>query len=58
MAPDEILERVCANIGKHGWHVQSVILGPGTYSMSYTVGLTAKGLPELLMVGFDPSTPG
>lgn len=40
-------------IAKSGWMVQSVI---GQPPFGYTVGLSRRGLPELVMVGLPPKT--
>lgn len=56
MRKGDILKRVKDSVARHGWHVQHVLPGEdGSPSLSYTVGLTAKGLPELAIVGFDPN---
>lgn len=44
----DYIAKLDAIIEKHGYAVQSVMDNP---SMSYTVGLTDLGLPELVMVG-------
>ena len=40
-------------VKRHGWAVQHVMTTP---PLSYTVGLHAKGLPELVSVGLEGST--
>lgn len=45
---EDYIAKLDAIIEKHGYAVQSVMDNP---SMSYTVGLTDLGLPELVMVG-------
>lgn len=45
---EEYIAKLDAIIEKHGYAVQSVMDNP---PMSYTVGLTDLGLPELVMVG-------
>lgn len=49
----EHLKRARTIIQEHGWIVQNVLSDP---PLSYTVGLHAKGLPELVMVGVDVRT--
>ena len=48
-----VLERTRADIAEHGWSVIGVFPTPGEPSVSfaYTVGLSAKGLPELAIYG-------
>lgn len=52
----ELLRRQKRLIDKYGWTVMGIFPtenSPGT-PFSYTVGLTAKGLPELVIAGLDP----
>lgn len=44
------LDDVRALIGRHGWAVQAVE-GEGITPHAYTVGLTGRGAPELLVIG-------
>lgn len=59
MSTDDKLEaywaRMCALVTTHGWTVQAVFADPaaGTPHFAYTIGLCAKGLPELLLVGVN-----
>ena len=48
-----VLDRTRADIAKHGWSVIGVFPTPGEPSVpfSYTVGLSAKFLPELAIYG-------
>jgi hypothetical protein len=41
-------------IAKHGWAVQGVFGSPTSPSFSYSVGLAAKGLPEVIVFGLPP----
>lgn len=41
-------------IAEHGWAVQGVFGSADSPSFSYTVGLTAKGLPEVIVFGLAP----
>lgn len=53
---DAYLVQVMGIIEAHGWAVQGVFPtaeDPGA-TFTYTVGLTAKGLPELLVYGLNP----
>lgn len=55
-SPEALHAHLRDRIGKRGWTVLEVLpdnSGPVFY---YTVGLTARGLPELLIFGLDPST--
>jgi hypothetical protein len=47
--------RMCALVTTHGWAVQTVFADPvaSTPHVAYTIGLCAKGLPELLLVGVN-----
>lgn len=49
-----LLDDVRAKIRKHGFTVISVGADEDFPPFSYTVGLAAKGLPELVMVGLHP----
>lgn len=46
--PDEIIARV-------GWMVQAVFHSPDAPGFAYTVGLAAKGLPELVSFSLPPN---
>lgn len=46
-----ITEQIDAAIKRVGWMVQGVFTGPNTPDFAYTVGLAAKGLPELIIFG-------
>ena len=48
---DAYLEKCLGIIEKHGWMVQSVGTSP---MLHYTVGLEAKGHPELVLLGVPP----
>lgn len=45
------LEQVGRLIERHGWAVQYAPGGPGHAPYAYTAGLTAIGLPELVVTG-------
>lgn len=47
--------RVIETVAKHGWMIQGVF---GGIPWSYTVGLAAKGQPELAITGLDANTAG
>jgi hypothetical protein len=53
MLVNQYLLHVLGLIEKHGWAVQSVLGGdlPSDPPFSYTVGLTALGHPELILIG-------
>jgi hypothetical protein len=42
-------------IKKNGWRVQPVLGSKESPSFAYTIGLSDKGLPELLVAGLHPS---
>ena len=50
----ELDARIRRVVDAGGWLVQSVEAGPGTPAMSYTVGLTEFGHPELVVFGLGP----
>lgn len=50
----KILHQMSALIEKYGWTVMSVLGTEEQPSYSYTVGLAAKDLPDLIMIGIDP----
>lgn len=52
---DEFLAHVRENIDQHGWHAQGVGARPDRPTYTYTVGLTAMGFEELVVVGLLPS---
>lgn len=43
-----------AKIEKHGWAVRHVVDEDESLCLSYTVGLTAHGHPEVVMTGLPP----
>jgi hypothetical protein len=45
-------------IAEHGWSLQTVLGDEHSYGFTYTVGLTAKGLPELLLDTLAPRQAG
>jgi Domain of unknown function (DUF4262) len=45
------LEEIRAKVAEHGHAVQQVAAAEGEASWSYTIGLHAAGLPELIIVG-------
>lgn len=47
------LKKVQAVIDEHGWAVQAVMGDATTPLLAYTVGLTARTLPELVLSGLD-----
>jgi hypothetical protein len=51
MSMDEYLASVEDKIVRHGWAVQFVGAGEGQPHFHYTVGLTWKGLPEIITFG-------
>ncbi|GAC1425249.1 MAG: DUF4262 domain-containing protein [Burkholderiaceae bacterium] len=54
--PEQLHEKLRDRIGRKQWTVLEVLpdrSGPVFY---YTVGLTARGLPELVVFGLDPET--
>lgn len=51
LGPRETLVAMSERIDEHGWIVTGIESGPRT--IAYTVGLTAKGWPELVMTGSD-----
>src|SRR2546423_1074392 len=54
---DNLLRRQDEHIDRVGWAVTAVVPtadDPGS-GFAYTVGLTAKGLPELVIAGLDPT---
>ena len=55
---DAYWKKICNLVDTHGWAVQSVFedVEKGIPSISYTVGLSARGLPEILLMGIDPRT--
>lgn len=54
-APVDDLRR---EVQRHGWLVVTGDLGEGLRAVTTTVGLTARGLPELAVAGLDPETGG
>jgi hypothetical protein len=55
-APEKLHQRLRDRIGKRSWTVLEVLPDQGGPVFYYTVGLTAMGLPELLVFGLDPAT--
>ncbi|GGL92985.1 DUF4262 domain-containing protein [Micromonospora yangpuensis] len=55
-SPDEILDIQRRHITETGWAVTAVLPAPGTTDspFAYTVGLTERHLPELVIAGLDP----
>lgn len=54
---NEISDRMDRIIAEHGWAVQGVLPDPAAAvraAFAYTIGLSAKGLPELALAGIDP----
>lgn len=49
------LEQVGRLIDRHGWAVQYVETGRAQAPYAYSVGLTAVGLPELVVTGLRPA---
>jgi Domain of unknown function (DUF4262) len=45
-------------ISKKGWAVQGVMGGKASPSFCYSIGMSAKDLPELLIVGLDVKMAG
>ncbi|HWD03988.1 MAG TPA: DUF4262 domain-containing protein [Amycolatopsis sp.] len=54
-AGQEYVAEILARIDEHGWCVQGVLGTDFRPPWAYTVGLTARGLPELLVVGLAPN---
>jgi hypothetical protein len=52
------LDELTAAVEQHGWLVVSAPLGDGLPVATSTVGLTARGLPELAVVGLAHDTGG
>lgn len=52
------LDELHRRVEEHGWLVVSGPLGADLPAATSTVGLTARGLPELAVVGLDPATGG
>lgn len=50
------VDEVRTLIAAHGWAVLSQERVGANPPFSYTVGLAAKGIPELIMVGLEPAT--
>jgi Domain of unknown function (DUF4262) len=48
-------KRVTESITSHGQSVMYVAGEPGSQAFAYTIGLTEKDLPELLLIGDDVS---
>lgn len=54
-APADDLRR---EVQRHGWLLVTADLGDGLVQITTTVGLTARGLPELAVAGLDADTGG
>jgi hypothetical protein len=50
LTAEEALDRTTELIARQGWTVQPVMAGPHNLSWAYTIGLTARGHPELVVV--------
>lgn len=50
---EELLASVRGIIDEHGWAIQGVIPEEGHDWFFYTVGLTERGLPEIMLTGVD-----
>jgi hypothetical protein len=48
---DDVVRRTRATIAEYGWQLQLVEGDAADPPLCYTVGLTARGLPELLLTG-------
>lgn len=57
-AEDDLLKRIDELVEQNGWAVMGVLAGPNnmTPSYSYTVGLSARGMSDLMVIGLDPRT--
>jgi hypothetical protein len=53
---EQILEEMEAIIARVGWMVTAVFGSEGEPEFAYTVGLAAKGWPELIVFGLPPQT--
>jgi hypothetical protein len=49
--PKTVEANMDAMIARYGWAVQGVGAGPDGPTFTYTVGLAAKGLPEIIVFG-------
>lgn len=54
----EFLASVAERVREHGWIVQGVVGEEPSETFGYTVGLHAKGLPELWIGTLNPTTQG
>jgi len=56
----QVLDNTVALIDEHGWALIAVAPAQGDsgVSFTYTVGLTAQFLPELVVYGLEPSSAG
>jgi hypothetical protein len=52
------LDDLHREVARHGWLIVSVPLGPELPEATSTVGLTARGLPELVVLGLPPVVGG
>lgn len=50
---DHLTEVVLPTVARHGWMVQVVLGDRLRAPLAYTVGLTVRGLPELVVTGVD-----
>ncbi len=55
-SPEQLHQALRDRIDRHGWTVLEVVPDASGPVFYYTVGLTARGLPELLIFGLDPAT--
>ena len=51
---DRVLDELRDMINEHGWAVRNVMSADPAECLSYTVGLTAHGHPEVVMTGLPP----
>lgn len=56
----KVVDDILADISQHGWAVIGVfpVSDEPSVGFSYSVGLSAKGLPELAVYGLDPQSAG
>lgn len=48
----DFIEIIAGNIKEHGWHGQCSTRNGSPFN--YSIGMTEKGLPELLVIGLPP----
>lgn len=51
---DQVWLRLCDVIKENGWAVMGILGTQTQPSYSYTIGLSAKSLPEVMMIGVAP----